>query len=610
MLNLILIFYMNKASQIQRSKVFSSNGGVGSTIETIDNLSLQILPFNQWMIFETIASPQRRALVSHLIFDEPRLRARLSSLQFNHLKSFFQLEDFEDEEVRDYAPTGKQKDCMIKSRLFPRWFYCPHCHSFMDIDDWRQAWMDKRLPGSLLDRVPACPFEASVSRGGKVKTPYKLVQVRFVLVSMETGQIRDIPWRELFDMKKNAAMPRIWGMTNQTKKCKKVSYFVGKGSSNLFGIGVRNDVGELITMAEIMGHVFVIEENGQRVAYKPVIRNANNVYYAYNISSVYIPKNKIEVEHVDKIKQFCDNGINTPGLIKQLSGLLLSETEIQSIIDKDFVVPDELSYASEEEFRLDEMEYLTDETKYVGPDKILEEDRLTSIIYPYNNGNHIDRIFYQKQLCVTSTQVAYSRVDKIGLSNLTNWEGFGDPPKSWLDVDTYKVSDMIPVKLRPTCEGFRNIEYMPALQSFGEGFLIELNLSEVAPADREIFLHTYCHLIMKELEFSCGYPIASLCERLYYLPKEKTNAKEDRYGFMIYAVGGSTGSYGGITSLFYSHKIDTIIEQAIERAKDCPNDPICENEKGHCFACVDIPETACEEFNTKLSRTIFNHYNE
>ena len=106
---------------------------------------------------------------------------------------------------------------------------------------------------------------------------------------------------------------------------------------------------------------------------------------------------------------------------------------------------------------------------------------------------------------------------------------------------------------------------------------------------------------MKELEFSCGYSVASLCERLYFLPDK------NRYAFMIYAVGGSDGGYGGITSLFYSRKIDSIIEMALERVKDCPNDPICEHEKGHCFACLDLPETACENFNTKLSRKVFNN---
>jgi hypothetical protein len=75
---------------------------------------------------------------------------------------------------------------------------------------------------------------------------------------------------------------------------------------------------------------------------------------------------------------------------------------------------------------------------------------------------------------------------------------------------------------------------------------------------------------------------------------------------MIYSANGEAGSYGGITSLFETGKIETIIAHAFLSAEDCPNDPICEEDGGSCFACVQIPETACEMFNSKLSRKIVN----
>ena len=38
---------MNKALQLQRSKLNTTYGGVGSTIDTIDNLSYMIEPFDR-----------------------------------------------------------------------------------------------------------------------------------------------------------------------------------------------------------------------------------------------------------------------------------------------------------------------------------------------------------------------------------------------------------------------------------------------------------------------------------------------------------------------------------------------------------------------------------
>lgn len=593
MLNLIQLYFMSKAYSIQRSKILSSNGGVGSTMETIDNISLQILPFNRWNLYSQIGRGSQR----HLLFGESRLLARLRSLGFDSLNQFFQLDDFSDVE-NIYRLDNGQKLRVVNSDLFPRWLYCPGCGRFMDIADWRRVW-NAKFTDRQLDSVPRCPYEANRS-DRKIMAKNKLVQVRFVLVSMETGNIRDIPWKEVFYMKANARYLGIWEMDSTTQSCDEVFYHF-KGGSELHRIGVKNQSKEFISLAEIMGHWFVIEEGGQKVAYRPIVRTSNNVYYSYNLNSVYIPKIEINNDIVDDIRVYhCEDGWSVDRIKREFDRHRrpLTKLEIQSIIDNGFQVPNGFSYATEEDFRLDEFEYLTDLARY--RDGVYREDeRLTSIHYPYNQ-HRIVNIFYQKQLCVTTVQVAYSRIDKIGLSNLGNWEGRNDPPKKWLDVNKYSESEGVNVKLRPICENFNQVSYMPALQSFGEGFLVELDLSDIAEADREVYLHTFCHILMKELEFSCGYPLASLCERLYFLPTK------NKYGFMIYAVGGSTGSYGGITSLFYSEKINDIIDRAIQRAKDCPNDPICEAEYGHCFACVDIPETACEQFNTKLSRNVFN----
>jgi hypothetical protein len=97
-------------------------------------------------------------------------------------------------------------------------------------------------------------------------------------------------------------------------------------------------------------------------------------------------------------------------------------------------------------------------------------------------------------------------------------------------------------------------------------------------------------------------------ERLYVLPKDETKENEDKYGFIIYSANGEVGSYGGISSLFDSHQIEKIMIQSLESAEDCPNDPICESEGGSCFACVQVPETSCELFNSRLSRNTINKY--
>lgn len=112
-------------------------------------------------------------------------------------------------------------------------------------------------------------------------------------------------------------------------------------------------------------------------------------------------------------------------------------------------------------------------------------------------------------------------------------------------------------------------------------------------------LHTFSHLIMKELEFSCGYPTASLSERLYY--------SDEMCGVLIYTADGAEGSMGGLVWQGQPNVINKIILSALERAKDCSSDPMCwENSDGlnkaACFSCAMVSETSCEHGNMGLDR--------
>lgn len=601
---------MNKAQSIQRSKLNSSYGGVGSTIDTIDNLSYEIQPFDQWELWNFINDPRNSAHAGSLKIKEQRLIERIKSIGFPKLKELFLTDPFEGDDVKDWAPTTMQAKRMVSSNYFPRMFYCPKCHKFHDIDDWKGKWTF----GNWEMRVPKCAY-CSKGTAKKVFGP-NLIQVRFVLASMETGDFRDIPWNKVYHMKNDKnQLPNVWDFTKDTIDDKDITFTIKKGSSDLIDIYVKSDNGIVVTMAEIMNHYFVLlDSNGKKVAYRPVIRSANNVYFAYTLSSVYIPKHiptDMEINIVEDGVEYGLNAAQIKGTNQRNSSFLLSKEEIQEIIDNDFKVPMP-NYSTEESFRLDEFDSLTNEAYYHEGVFDTEPDRLISEKYDWetNPFTCIKQVYLLKRLNITTVQVAYSRIDKISPSYLREWKGWSENPKFWFDVNSNTINQNVEVALHPTCTDRGNVEMMPAVSSYGEGFFIELSSDNMPKDDRdkEIFLHTLSHLVMKSLEFYCGYPLSSMCERLYILPKEITNAEEDKYGFMIYSANGEAGSYGGITSLFETGKIETIIEHAFLSAEDCPNDPICEEEGGSCFACVQIPETACEMFNSKLSRKIVNNW--
>lgn len=597
---------MNKAQSIQRSKLNTSYGGVGSTIDTIDNLSYEIQPFDQWELWDFIKNKRNAIHAGSLKIKEQRLIERIKCIGFPKLKELFQTDPFEGDDVKEWDLNPGQVRRMISSCYFPRMFYCPKCHKLHDIDAWKGKWNF----GGWDNRVPKCAY-CSRRAGQKVFGP-NLVQVRFVLASMETGDLIDIPWNKVYHMKNDEnQLPNVWDFTKDSIDDKDVTFNIKKGSSDLIDIYVKSNNGIVVTMAEIMNHYFVLKDsNGQKVAYRTVIRSANNVYFSYTLSSVYIPKHIPTDTEIDIIRQgvgFGLNSIQIKGMNQSNATFLLSVEEIQDIIDNNYVVPMP-NYSTEESFRLDEFNSLTNDTYYNAGVFDKEPDRLISEKYVWksNSFSCIKQVYLLKRLNVTTVQVAYSRIDKISPGFLSQWKGKSDDPKFWFDVTSNTINQNVEVALHPTCTDRDNVEMMPAVSSYGEGFFIELSSDNMPKNDRdkEIFLHTLSHLVMKSLEFYCGYPLSSMCERLYILPKKITEAKEDKYGFLIYSANGEAGSYGGISSLFETGKIETIIEQAFLSAEDCPNDPICEEEGGSCFACVQIPETACEMFNSKLSRNI------
>lgn len=126
---------------------------------------------------------------------------------------------------------------------------------------------------------------------------------------------------------------------------------------------------------------------------------------------------------------------------------------------------------------------------------------------------------------------------------------------------------------------------------------------------KHFLIHSFSHLMMRELEFSCGYPTASLKERLFI----SNTPDRTMSGVLIYTAEGSEGSMGGLVSQGETEKILNTIKKGLERSTNCSSDPLCWESDGQgifdlnlsaCFSCSLVAETACEEMNLGLDRRI------
>ena len=183
--------------------------------------------------------------------------------------------------------------------------------------------------------------------------------------------------------------------------------------------------------------------------------------------------------------------------------------------------------------------------------------------------------------------------------------------------------------------------WFPAVENRGEGILVRLRADAVAVwlgrepvkqrlnaliaghnawADRRkserpfpggpyVLLHTLAHLLIQSLSMRCGYPAASIRERIF------VDAREARYALLLYTASpDAEGTLGGLVQ--EARRIEDHLRHALRSAALCSSDPVCaEHVPGRsmeerwlhgaaCHGCTLVAETSCEMRNEYLDRAL------
>lgn len=553
----------------QLSKIVNSYGGIGSLLQTRDGGSLMVEDFPSWPLTGRVMNTGGQ-LKDEYCINEDRLVMRLRREFFRNIRKLFRLPLTECKYGKTWL---KEQNSAISASFFPKYFYCPQCRRLKHLDDWQA--------------------------GNKVGFPHcgcndyqkKLEQVRFILVS-ESGNVSDIPWEQLLDNYGS----RI-EFTTPVHGKRNLFYGTSESAESLSAIYIieKNDAGHPLKSKNLgyLPNIDFFDQNGDR--YIMQLRQSNSLFYIKTVSSIYIPEYVIPVLEYqwieDQIASWKADEVSWD-YDKLFSRFKIkfpesktSKTHIINYLNQ--VSIQKTREEMEDEYRKEEFEYFLNPFEESGTDLSIEGPVKIETV-PLKN------LYNLKKLKQTTVQTGYSRVS-------------------------------------PECRivgvGKDNSAFYPAVEMRGEGILFEFD-NEVLVAkmnseggienkaqDLKRFVHTFSHIIMKELEFECGYSVSTLKERLYCHFDAENNPIY--LGVLIYAVSGSDGSMGGLSSLFSRPSGDDdrfvfkIIRNAIIRASDCPNDPVCigeaDGDSGNaacCYACTLIPETSCEEFNEDIDRRI------
>jgi hypothetical protein len=604
---------MASQKPVRRAQLISPFG-IGAMVDFPGDESLMTAGLDAWpFAFETCPK-------DWLIIEE-RLQRRLG---VNH----FRLPpDFRTgEEDPDY---NKKNVPYVR---FPQWHFCPdracgrlHKRSIFDsgISQCRDA-KHKNLPDRQVPR---------------------LVPVRFVAVCPK-GHIEDFPFME-------------WAHRGQSVSSEEHTLFYKAGrSAALSGITIQCSCGERRNMGgafsysnehggalSAIGHnckglqpwLGTTESDDNCVEHlRAVQKGGSNVYFPTTYSSIYLPlwaegntSKVIKVLEDPKIWGVLTSGLDQgkyiqPEKCETIAAMRGVDAEKLRVAAQDKYDGIDVQVGeSEEAYRFSEYEAFKSERGSAASDLLVNYRS----IFDYDKSIQP----YFESICLIP-KLKETRV-LSGFTRLLPNEG-----------------ENTSSQLQPLNRS-KSIDWLPAMEVRGEGIFIEFNkekldswgtLKEVSSrtnnlsdhinssrlqrglaheliSPKLVLIHTFAHILIRQLSYDCGYGSASLRERIYC----NADDENEMHGLLIYtAAGDSEGTMGGLVRMGEPGYLENIINSALRNAQWCSSDPVCMESTGQgtdnanlaaCHGCVLLPETSCEKGNKLLDRAMIinsppNHY--
>ncbi|MCX7649844.1 MAG: DUF1998 domain-containing protein [Flavobacteriales bacterium] len=658
---------MKRFIHTQTRKAVTATAGVQAIIESPVG-AFKVMNLNHWWFFNP-DNPNNYLVTDddgNYIFEikEPRLLNRLRNTGiFKNLQRLIQIPPNAQNEDNPLLPA--KENHIGRVEYFPTWFFCETCERFKTIGEWWNSWVDVLRNDEGIndsDRIrerffydtkhsgrPNCShcYKDNLLRGSSKRKYHKLEQVRFVFVSPD-GDIKDIDWTKWITARRleaEDAEEETEGLESgryvlgQNPCCKNVSlkYIRSTKLSDLAGITIecencnrKRTLAGFFHLRKKKGTITDSQQNTYTVYYKPLIRTSNSIYYPIVMNSLFIPQPEIPLSHsqIQAILTAYSSG-RTPEEIA--SFYVFNLKDVKAVLGEGV-------YLTETEFRKNEYQFLLNSEGFKSDEKdlVLEDISLNDSLKNFG----FERIVKLKRLKMTSVQIGYTRLSPMDRDTFSK----SNTTYKYIRFDNKQV----PLKAKFTVDKPHETDYLAGVENFGEGifikwvdekmkkFIDDYMKNERSQKDIQtlyqrvqenemvnnskftnethlakfLFIHSFSHLIIKELEFLCGYPSSSLLERIYC-------DSDTMNGLLIYTIAGSEGSFGGLIKQADSENFSKILKSALLRARDCSSDPICYESDGQgvgglnyaaCYSCLLISETSCEELNCFLDRRVLKFF--
>ena len=574
-------------------------------------LSQTLSPFGVGAIYDVLGE----SFVARDITAWRKHAARM--LDAPRLASSIGVSELREAPARSASPDAPPSAGVPFSR-FPRWLFCGSCRRMVH-------W-------SRRDEQPGAPARCRNCRSSRT-----LVPMRFITVCTQ-GHMDDVPWGlwahsksdepdqkqcERHDLEFVSSAGRGGGLASLLVRCRTC-----KAARSLAGITGPRSLAQLnLRCRGIQPWQAPRAELAHDDPPEVVQRGAGNVYFAKIQSAIVIPPESSWDERRDLAHQILSDPkfeviLTSPTgpVVSALVGVL-SETYGVPTADVESLVETETrrragAATSPGPVDIAGAEWLAFQAELVESD---HRDRFIT--------RHIDLSEVGTSgLPYDDLLDQFNRVVQVvRLNEVRALEGFSriEPGNNLVPPDLGK-----------------GVDWRPGLEVFGEGIFVSLDEQRVArwergsaagrvaalaerqagafgaawlpgASPRFVLLHTFAHLLIRQLAFEAGYSAASLRERIY---ARVAGDGEPMAGVLVYtASGDQEGTLGGLARQAEIKRLGPTILAALERAIWCSSDPICRESPGQgvsalnlaaCHACALVAETSCTSSNALLDRML------
>jgi hypothetical protein len=606
-------------NQLRREQLITPFG-VGAMTVLPDGTSIIIGGLDYWFPDEISATKE------NFLIDDWRLSKRLG------IKRLYGPPTVKSDGPR--FTRGRVPDPRIPVLRFPTWYFCKYCR--------RMEQRELDIAGAI-----KCPDPIHTQRG--IKQP-NMFQVPYVAMCRK-GHLDDFPWREWAHKSVNPTCPGVLRFApsgNANPQSTRVYCDACKSSRNLEFISKDNNDGRTYLSTNLeKGETFFctgnrpwlgagrLAQENCRQDVRGSFRGSSNLYFSLIETSLYIPTgtNSVPEELIEILSRSNMNAAKILGAgdatkaadlaldLDKNYGNALKKYSIEQLVD---AYKDIYGESNSHEFDItDQSRESFLHMEYELFQNPLDNDRLRIQIPEKSYAPEISKYF-------DSIKLVPTLVETSALWGFSRYQS--DP--------TMKFQDGRKMLFLNVADQHSNDSWLPAKQNRGEGIFLQFSeeklleweqrlkvkervsaftqtsfsdsFQSVQLSPRYALIHTFAHLLLKQLVFFCGYSQASLKERIYVGSRDKKMS-----GVLIYTSSGdSEGTLGGLVRMGNPGFLEQVIEQALRESEWCSNDPVCtegseirEDDEiitrlSSCYACSLIPETACESFNLFLDRSL------